>query len=231
MTGKPRNIETGFSVIEALLILGIVGMLGFTGWFVWHAKQVADKTLTADNSSTPIFKKKPSNTAPQSSASCMADNTNTCLPTKCNENDVTIAGQKYLFIKELKLEIPLSSTTSDLCYAWTNFYSDYYFAWLASGSLYSYVISQDNSCSISNKSESNGVIPYYWIGDVSEQANTTSVSKVDPEDLGAHVALGGNLYLWYTPQDGCTSNTNWGTHLRDFVNTFEAEFLKSQITN
>ncbi len=32
-------------------------MLGFTGWYVWHAKQSADKTLTADNTSTPTFNK------------------------------------------------------------------------------------------------------------------------------------------------------------------------------
>ncbi len=52
--------QNGFSAIEAVLILVIVAMIGFTGWYVWHAKQSADKTLTADSSSTPSFKKKSS---------------------------------------------------------------------------------------------------------------------------------------------------------------------------
>lgn len=50
--------QSGFSVIEALLILVIVGMLGFTGWYVWHAKQNAYNILSADNSSTPNINKK-----------------------------------------------------------------------------------------------------------------------------------------------------------------------------
>lgn len=61
---KLKNIETGFSAVEALLILVIIGLLGFTGWYVWHAKQSADKTLTADNSTVPSFKKKNSTGAP-----------------------------------------------------------------------------------------------------------------------------------------------------------------------
>lgn len=33
----------GFSALEALLILVIVGILGFTGWFVYHSQKVATK--------------------------------------------------------------------------------------------------------------------------------------------------------------------------------------------
>lgn len=56
--GKVRNNLSGFSAIEGLLILVIIGILGFTGWFVWHAKQSADKSLTSNNSTTPVIKKK-----------------------------------------------------------------------------------------------------------------------------------------------------------------------------
>ncbi len=42
-----KNDHRGFSAVEAVLILVIVGILGFTGWFVWHAQQSADKTLNS----------------------------------------------------------------------------------------------------------------------------------------------------------------------------------------
>jgi Tfp pilus assembly protein PilV len=43
--------QKGFSIVEALLILVVLGLLGFTGWFVYHAKQSSDKSYsTAANS-------------------------------------------------------------------------------------------------------------------------------------------------------------------------------------
>jgi len=49
--------RTGFSVVEVLLIVVIIGILGFTGWFVYHSKQAADKNLTVSNSTVPTYKK------------------------------------------------------------------------------------------------------------------------------------------------------------------------------
>jgi hypothetical protein len=46
-----KSNQSGFAAIEAVLILVVVAILGFTGWFVWHAKQNADKSLNAANSS------------------------------------------------------------------------------------------------------------------------------------------------------------------------------------
>ncbi|HSX30505.1 MAG TPA: hypothetical protein VLE99_01165 [Candidatus Saccharimonadales bacterium] len=43
--------QTGFSIVEALLILVVVGILGFTGWYVYHAKQASDKTYSATSNS------------------------------------------------------------------------------------------------------------------------------------------------------------------------------------
>jgi hypothetical protein len=37
--------QSGFAVIEGLLILIIIAILGFTSWYVWHARSQADKTL------------------------------------------------------------------------------------------------------------------------------------------------------------------------------------------
>lgn len=51
--------NNGFSIVETLLVLVVVGILGFTGWYVYHSKQVSDKTLSSDTSVTPKYKKKP----------------------------------------------------------------------------------------------------------------------------------------------------------------------------
>jgi len=40
-----KTKQKGFTAIEGLLLLIIVGIIGFTGWYVWHAKRSADKTL------------------------------------------------------------------------------------------------------------------------------------------------------------------------------------------
>jgi hypothetical protein len=48
----------GFAVLEGLLILVIVGILGFTGWYVLQARNKANKNLAdanAANSSTTIY--------------------------------------------------------------------------------------------------------------------------------------------------------------------------------
>jgi len=51
--------NSGFAPIETVLILLVALGVILTGWYVWHAKQTADKTLNANNSSTPIYSKRP----------------------------------------------------------------------------------------------------------------------------------------------------------------------------
>src|ERR1700733_6263863 len=43
---KLKN-QSGFSVVEALLIVIVIGILGFTGWFVYHAQTNASKAYKA----------------------------------------------------------------------------------------------------------------------------------------------------------------------------------------
>jgi len=58
-----KTNQTGFSIVEALLILVVVGILGFTGWYVYHAKQTSDKSYSAaSNSTAPTYKKKTTTT-------------------------------------------------------------------------------------------------------------------------------------------------------------------------
>lgn len=60
-----KSNQSGFGVVEGLLILIIVGILGFTGWYVWHSKNNANENLNAaanTNLSTSSTKKKSTTT-------------------------------------------------------------------------------------------------------------------------------------------------------------------------
>jgi Tfp pilus assembly protein PilV len=53
-----RSDQAGFSIVETLLILVIISILGFTGWYVYHAKQTSNKNYSTNNSTVPTYKKK-----------------------------------------------------------------------------------------------------------------------------------------------------------------------------
>jgi hypothetical protein len=54
-----KSYQSGFAAIEAVLVLVIVGILSFTGWFVWNAKQNADTSLeNADKANSSESTKK-----------------------------------------------------------------------------------------------------------------------------------------------------------------------------
>jgi len=42
--------DDGFSVVETLLLIVIIGILGFTGWYVYHAQKAANKDYSANPS-------------------------------------------------------------------------------------------------------------------------------------------------------------------------------------
>jgi predicted negative regulator of RcsB-dependent stress response len=48
----PKQDDRGFGHIEFILIFVIVAIIGFTGWYVWHAKTNSEKTLNADDHSS-----------------------------------------------------------------------------------------------------------------------------------------------------------------------------------
>jgi hypothetical protein len=42
-----RTNQKGFAVVEALLVVIVLGIIGGTGYYVWHSKQTADKAYSA----------------------------------------------------------------------------------------------------------------------------------------------------------------------------------------
>jgi hypothetical protein len=87
---RPSN-QAGFAAVELLLVLILFAILGFTGYYVVHARNNANKTLdTAANTAEPSISKTPSKVA----------------------NDQT----GYLVIKEWSVKLKLADPISDATY-------------------------------------------------------------------------------------------------------------------
>lgn len=89
--------QNGFSAVEAILILIILGILGFTGWFVYHSQNAADKTYSSTDTSTAP---KPTKTTAKT-------------PTKPKAE---APAQSYLTFTEWGVKLPLSGALADARY-------------------------------------------------------------------------------------------------------------------
>lgn len=67
MSSTKRD-ERGFSHIETVLVVAIVAVIGFVGWYVYHANQNTNKTLGAANSTSNGAGPNFNNNSKQSSA-------------------------------------------------------------------------------------------------------------------------------------------------------------------
>lgn len=96
---KIRNYQSGFGAIETLLLLLIVGLIGFTGWYVYSSQQEASKNLTTASTNGTSFKKitKTSSTTQKSTAT-------------------TQIYQDKLLVKEWGLQFTIPSGLADVKY-------------------------------------------------------------------------------------------------------------------
>jgi hypothetical protein len=81
-----KTKQSGFAVLEGLLILVIVVMVAGIGYYVWHAKQQTDKTLTQASNTNQV-------TVPQ--------------------EVVTIKGKYYVSISQWGVKVPVGSNQAN----------------------------------------------------------------------------------------------------------------------
>ncbi len=86
--------QTGFAVVEALLIFVIIGIIGGTSWYVWKTQKSAKQS---NNATQPI------------------SNTQT-KPVPSNNNQTPESMQKYLDIKEWGVKLKLSEKSTGVYY-------------------------------------------------------------------------------------------------------------------
>lgn len=101
MGGKQK----GFSIVEGLLVFVIVGILGFTGWFVWNSQKQTNKS----NNSTVVSTKK---------ATATNTTTTSLTATEDTTEYVTQGTAKYVVIKEWGVKFPLANTVKALSFTY-----------------------------------------------------------------------------------------------------------------
>lgn len=94
--------QSGFTIVEVLLVVLILSVVGFGGYYVWHSPNKADKTY--DNSS-------------KSSQATSPSSKKTTTNTPSNSSTSTTQTQQYLTIAQWQVKIPLSVALSGMSYS------------------------------------------------------------------------------------------------------------------
>jgi hypothetical protein len=118
-----KKNQYGFSAVEASLILVIVGIIGGTGWYVWHSQSNAGKVYSSvsDYSAKLSQKKASSSSSSQVATAKPVDETKgwTLVAPKNTDNTFTVKVPSSLLpngsckTKEVLLAITYNSNTHD----------------------------------------------------------------------------------------------------------------------
>jgi putative hemolysin len=90
---KKLSGQSGFTVVEGLLILLLVGIIGGTGYYVWHANKSANKNLSNANVSATTLTK--DNKLVKTYADCMKRGGQEKLPENGHDVCVMPNGKKF----------------------------------------------------------------------------------------------------------------------------------------
>lgn len=92
-----RNKQKGFGLVPVLMVLILVSVIGFAGYYVWNNQYKKKETTQQPETQKPI-------------------NTNSVKPTETTKPSTSADNQNYLVIKEWGVKIPLTSDIEDAGY-------------------------------------------------------------------------------------------------------------------
>lgn len=184
--------QNGFGAIETLLIIVIVGILGFTGWWVWNSKDKANSSFhNSGNSQTYSAKKK--------------------APTQSSSKNT----QKYLTIKEWGVRAPYASDDT-LSYVFMSVDNNGNISYSSTTATYTAVIISKNlatnyDCPGTNNMPSGaGGISRLKPTDTIESGDTAEqAAKNDPVDY--HL-INGYYYTFDHDQAACSDKVTTDTN-------------------
>jgi prepilin-type N-terminal cleavage/methylation domain-containing protein len=163
--------QKGFTAVEVLLVILILVVIGAVGYMVYHNDH--HKNVTANVKATSATKPVVTNSKPASST-------------------------QYLKITQLGIELPLSSTISDLSYTWDNDSASF-----GSAALIKYAETQDPSeCSFTNP-DGSVASTTYGLGHISSGSAASDFSG----NYKAYT-IGGKTYTLYLPENGCSTSVS-----------------------
>ena len=118
-----QTAQKGIAAVAAVLTVVIIAIIGGTGYYVWHAKQVSDKNLSATTSSAN-FKAKPVNNFADCKKAVGSKLVQT-FPEVCvtragksfTDTSQSTTTQQYLTIKEWGVRMTLPAVLEDAYYA------------------------------------------------------------------------------------------------------------------
>jgi hypothetical protein len=84
-----KKNQKGFSHVEILLLIVIVGIIGFVSWYVWHSVGQADKNLNSANGPNSVATSK-KNVTKQGTSNSISSSTKTTAPTPVSPIPATI---------------------------------------------------------------------------------------------------------------------------------------------
>ena len=141
---KTSKNETGFSVVDLLLVLVTLAVIGVAGYLV--AKHVDNKNAAAGT------------------------NSSTKLSTGKSATNTKQSAQAYLDIKELGIKFPIPKSVNDLTYTWGTDVSNV--ATLHSQAWLQYTQANDPTCAAEDSKISSP--PSDWAGYISEATGSTT---------------------------------------------------------
>ncbi len=200
-----QSSTQGIATVAAVLVCGIIAIIGGTGYYVWHAKQISDKNATSPGSAITVKA-----TTINSFADCKKAVGSKLLAT-FPEQCVTKAGtpftdtsqstttQQYLTIKEWGVRMTLPAVLEDAYYA---FPSGPTYAFLSLKGL----VKLAPDCAPNKVSlglifrQSNAE---YQTALVDQQQNGTNIGNIT-----GNVQIGDYHYGFTHPQAGCFDDSN-----------------------